>query len=198
MLMFNRWDTTEVQVQDPGLKAYINLAPVLVPQTFGRNIRKQFWKSKKPIVERLINKLMVTGHKGKKHFRTSGRNTGKVQLTTKVVKETFEVIETKTKTNPIQILIKAIENGAPAVGIASIEYGGVRYSKAVDMSPQRRIDLALRWLTQGAYHSSAASRGKKNIVQAWAEELMNAANNDPLSKSVKKKTELERQAQASR
>ena len=198
MLLFNKWDTTEVQVQDPGLKPYINLNPVLVPQTFGRTIGKQFWKSKKPIVERLINKLLVSGHKSKKHYRTSGRNTGKVQLTTKIVIEAFEIIEEKTKTNPIQIFVKAIENGAPAEGISSIEYGGVRYSKAVDMAPQRRVDLALRWMTQAAHHSAASTKGKKSTAQALADEIMNAANNDPNAACVKKKTELERQAQASR
>ena len=95
--------------------------------------------------------------------------------------------------------LKAIENGSPAEGIASIEYGGVRYSKAVDLSPQRRVDLALRWITQGAYHSATSSKGKKKITQTLSEEIMAAANNDiNASNAAKKKTELERQAQASR
>ena len=63
---FNRWDADAIQVQDPGLKRYISLTPIMVPKTGGRNVKTQFHRSKTSLVERLINKLMVPGHKGKR------------------------------------------------------------------------------------------------------------------------------------
>ena len=97
--LFNKWDTTEVVVKDLGLRDYINLSPMLVPYSAGRNIKKQFWKSKKSIIERLANKLMVVGHKGKKHWRTSGRNTGKITTQFKIIKNT----QFRSKVNFIHI-----------------------------------------------------------------------------------------------
>ena len=70
--LFNRWETEHIQVIDPGLKRYINLRPIIIPKTHGRNVGTQFWKSKYHIVERLINKMMIPGHKGKKHKISSG------------------------------------------------------------------------------------------------------------------------------
>ncbi len=197
--LFDKWDTSEVIVSDIGLRRYINLSPVLVPMTQGRDIAKQFWKSKKPIVERLINRLFVTGHRGKKHTRTSSVFTGKKQLSCNIVKEAFEIIETKTKKNPVQVFVKALENGAPSEGIATIEYGGVRYPKSMDVSPQRRIDLSLRWLTQNASAASASAKAKKTISQCLADEIMATADSDQAkSNTIKKSVELQRQAEASR
>lgn len=195
---FGRWDTKDIVVTDPGLKRYISLRPVLVPFTAGRFTDKQFWKSKKPIIERLINRVMVTGHKRKKHFRTSGVFSGKKHLAYKTVQETFEIIEKRTKKNPVEVFVKALEQGAPREGITTIEYGGVAYPKAVDMSPQKRIDLVLRWFTQGAYHSAASSHAKKTTASALADEIIATYNNDSKSNVISKKIEVERQAQASR
>ncbi len=197
--LFGEWDMSEVVVSDVGLRRYVNISPVLVPTTEGRDVAKQFWKSKKPIVERLVNRLFVSGHKGKKHWRSSSDFTGKKQLACNIVKRAFKTIEAKTKKNPVQVFVQAIENGAPCEGIATIEYGGVRYPKSVDISPQKRIDLALRWITQNAYAASAGSKAKKKINQALAEELMATADNDQAkSNTIKKRIELERQSEASR
>ena len=141
---------------------------------------------------------MVTGHRGKKHFRTSGYNTGKYARITKIVKDAFEIIEQKTKKNPVEVYIRAIENGSPREGVTTIEYGGVRYPKAVDLSPQRRIDLVLRWMCQGAFHSQAGRGKKANIAKALAEQIMLAATGDQKSNAVQKKFELERSSSASR
>jgi len=196
--IFDRWDTS-IEVHDMGLKAYINLSPVLVPYSAGRTVKKQFHKSKKNIVERLMAKLFVAGHKGKKHWRTSHHNTGKITTVHKIVEKAFEIIEQKTKKNPIEVLVRAIEAGSPKEGTATIEYGGMRYPKAVDLAPQRRIDLALRWITQGAYAASAAAGTKKRIWETLADEIIATANKDAAkSNCIKKKTELERQAAASR
>lgn len=194
--LFNRWPL-DVIVNDAGLKNYINLTPVLVPWSAGRNIKKQFWKSKKNIVERLMLKLMVTGHKGKKHYWTSGVQGGKISTQYNIVKKTFELIENRTKKNPVEVLVRALEIGAPREGVATIEYGGVRYPKAADLAPQRRLDLALRWMTQGAFVGSR--KHKKHIWESLADEIVATANNDQQkSTCLTKKQDLERQAAASR
>ncbi|MCW1300940.1 MAG: 30S ribosomal protein S7 [Candidatus Nanoarchaeia archaeon] len=196
MKLFDRWECNGIKVNDPGLAPYINLDPKLLPRSHGRLAKKRFGKSKVHIVERLINKLLVSGHKGKKHWRTSGRNVGKFYLGYRIVKKAFELIEKKTSMNPVEVLVRAIENSAPREETTTIEYGGVRYPKAVDCSPQRRIDLALRWIAQGAYNAAVTS--KKKISEALADELILASKNDLKSFSVSKKIEVERQALASR
>ncbi len=194
--IFNRWPM-DVAVNDLGLKNYININPLIVPWSAGRNIKKQFWKSKKSIVERLMLKLMVAGHKGKKHFRTSNVNTGKLATQYSTIKKTFELIEQRTKKNPIEVFVRALEVGSPREGIATIEYGGVRYPKSADMAPQRRVDLCLRWMTQTAFAQSA--KGKKHVWTALADEIMATANGDTTkSNCLTKKQDLERQSGASR
>ncbi|MEM2874126.1 MAG: 30S ribosomal protein S7 [Candidatus Nanoarchaeia archaeon] len=195
MKLFGRW-STNVEVRDIGLKPYINLTPVVVPYSAGRTIKKQFWKSKKSIVERLAAKLMVPGHKGKKHYWTSNVCTGKIATHYKLIIDTFDAIEKKTNKNPIEVLVRALEAGTPREGIATIEYGGVRYPKAADMAPQRRIDLALRWMVQGAF--VASRKYKKPMSAALADEIIATAANDAKANCIMKKTELERQAAASR
>ena len=193
--LFGRWSPI-VEVKDQGLKPYINLNPVLVPYTAGRTIKKQFWKSKKSIVERLAAKLMIAGHKGKKHYWTSNINTGKIATQYRLIIQTFDAIEKKTKKNPLEVLVRALEQGTPREGVATIEYGGVRYPKAADMAPQRRIDLALRWIVQSAFMSSR--KHKKMMFDALADEIIATAAGDAKSSCITKKTELERQAAASR
>lgn len=193
---FNRWTSEGASVDDPGIKPYITIKPVLVPKTGGRNSKQKFHKSKYTIVERLLNKLMVTGHKGKKHKITSYKHTGKGTNAYKIVFNTFKIIEEKTKENPIKILVKAIENSAPRDEITSIEYGGARYPQSVECAPQRRIDLALRMMTQGAYQKSFNKKTK--IEMALANEIIKAYNSDKESVAISKKLELERQADSSR
>jgi len=194
--VFGEWETDGIKVYDPGLAPYINLDPKLLPRSHGRLAKKRFGKSKVHIVERLINKVLVSGHKGKKHWRTSGRNVGKYHKAYNLVKKAFKLIEQRTKKNPVEVLVRAIENSAPREETTTIEYGGVRYPKAVDCSPQRRVDLALRWLAQGAYQSSSSS--KRRIHEALAEEIILASKNDSKSFAISKKIEVERQALASR
>ena len=145
--LFGRWDF-DVEVVDQGLQRYINLEPVLVPHTGGKHSKKRFWKAEKvSIVERLINKVMRSSVGSKKfsgkYLRGAGA-TGKKSLATKIVERAFELVEKRTGKNPIQVLIDAIQNGAPREETTSIIYGGVQYHQAVDISPMRRIDMALR------------------------------------------------------
>src|SRR3989338_6875199 len=117
--LFNKWDTN-IEVKDLGLKPYISLTPLFVPRTGGRNVKIRFHKSKNNIVERLMGKLMVPGHRGKKHKLTSGVCTGKSLTVYRIIKEALEIIEKQTKENPVKILVKAVENAAPREEITSI------------------------------------------------------------------------------
>jgi len=193
---FNRWSVEGIEVDDIGLKRYITLEPRIVPKTGARYAGNRFHKSKVFIIERLMNKLMVPGHKGKKHFKSSGRCTGKSQLAYDIVEETFKRIEARTKENPLKIFVKALSNAAPREEIITIEYGGARYPKAVECSPQRRIDIALRQMTQGSYQKSFNS--KKSIVETLTDEILNAYHLSPNSAAISKKHEVERQADSSR
>lgn len=193
---FNRWDTIGIEVQDLGLKPYITLEPKIVPKTGARYAKNRFYKSKVFIVERLINKIMVPGHRGKKHFRTSYHITGKSQTAYNIVEKVFELIEKQINQNPIKIFVKALENSAQREEIITIEYGGARYPKAVECTPQRRIDLALRNMTQGAYHK--AFNSKKSAEECLAEEIINAYRMSNASHAIAKKLEVERQADSSR
>ncbi len=195
MKIFNKWDTN-VEVVDPGLKRYINLKPIMVPKTGGRTSKVQFWKSKTPIVERLIRKVMVPGHRGKVHRVVSGHCTGKAFHAYKTVEDTFGIIEKKVGKNPVEVFIRALENAAPREEITTIEYGGARYPQAVECAPQRRIDIALRMMVQGAYAKSFKT--KRKIAETLAEEIILAYNLDNKSNAIAKKLELERQADASR
>jgi len=193
---FNKWDVKGIKVEDQGLINYITIEPKIVPKTGARYAGNRFHKSKIFIVERLINKLMIPGHKGKKHFKSSGRITGKANTVYKIVEKVFSLIEVKTKKNPIFVFVKGIENAAPREEIITIEYGGARYPKAVECAPQRRIDLALRYMVQGAYHKAF---GKKDaIAECLVSEIINAYNCSPGSNAITKKIEAERQADASR
>ncbi|MBI2137590.1 30S ribosomal protein S7, partial [Candidatus Woesearchaeota archaeon] len=158
MKTFGRWGTEGIKVNDAGLVDFIALRSVLVPRTGARYAKRRFYKSKIPVVERLINRLMVPGHKGKKHRITSYTVSGKAMQAYRIVEDAFKLIELKTKSNPIEVFVRAIENAAPREEIVSIEYGGARYPKAVDCSPERRIDVALRYMVQGAYGRSFNSK----------------------------------------
>ena len=193
---FNKWSSEGIVVEDQGLKSYITLEPRLVPKTGGRYAGNRFHKSKIFIVERLINKIMIPGLRGKRHHRTSYPMTGKAHTAYNIVEETFKIIESKTKENPIKVFVKALENVAQREEIVTIEYGGARYPKAVECSPQRRVDLALRHMTQGAYHRTFNT--KTSIVKSLADEIINAYRMSSASNAITKKLEIERQSDSSR
>jgi small subunit ribosomal protein S7 len=195
MMLFNKWDLKEVKVEDPGLVKYINLRPVIVPRTFGRN-RGDFSKNEMNIVERFMNKLMITGHTGKRHKLTSGRFCGNYQTISREMQKAFEIIEGKTKKNPVQVMVKALENAALYEEIAAYQLGGIIARKAVITSPQRRIDVALRLITQGIYRS--AFRSKKTLGEAIADELLAISNNDARALAVRERNRLEKEAEGAR
>src|SRR3989338_432729 len=193
---FNKWDIVGIKVDDPGLQNYISLQPRIVPKTGARYAKNRFHKSKIFIVERLINKVMIPGHKGKKHFKTSGHTTGKANRAYEIVEDAFKIIEGQIKENQIKIFVKALENAAQREEIITIEYGGARYPKAVECSPQRRVDQALKHMVHGAYHRTFNT--KKSIVSSLADEIINAYRLSNTSNAIAKKLEIERQSDASR
>ena len=196
VLVFNRWSVEGIKVEDAGLQRYVTLDPRFVPKTGARYAGKKFHKSKTFVVERLINKVMIPGHKAKKHFRSSGHNTGKGTLSYGIVMNAFRIIEERLKENPVKVFVKALQNAAPREEIVTIEYGGARYPKAVDCAPQRRVDIAIRYFVQGAYDKSFNK--KKAVEEALAEEIIAAYQSDAKSLAISKKGELERQADSSR
>lgn len=193
LLLFNKWDFEEVEVKDPGLKNVISLKPLIVPTSMGRHEHRRFKKTEVNIVERLVNKLM---HFGKKGWKNTGRMGGKKHKAINIVKTAFEIVHLKTGENPIQVLVRAIENAAPNEDTTRIVYGGVVYHLAVNISPVRRVDLALRFITEGARESAFSS--PKGIEEALADELILASRGDQNSYAIRKKNEQERIALASR
>lgn len=181
--LFDKWDLDEVEVQDLSLKRYICLDEIIVPHTSGRHVKRQFAKSKVSIVERLMNKIMRTE-----------RNSGKKNKAYNVVKEALEIINKRTKKNPVQVLVSAVENTSPCEETTRIKYGGVGYQVAVDISPQRRVDLSLGFLTRGTLQS--AFKNKRSVAECLANELIFASEEDTRSFALQKKEEKERVAKA--
>jgi small subunit ribosomal protein S7 len=195
--LFNKWEIEGIIVSDPGLKNYINLKPVIIPKTFGRTAKKQFRRSQMNIIERLVNHLYVSGHRGKKHIITSGRNVGKTFKIWKIIEESLKILEEKTKKNPVEVFVKALENAALREEITSFQVGGIIVRKAVITAPQRRIDLALRLMVQGSFQK--ATNNPKRMADTLADEIYAAYNYDPQnSHAIREKERIEREAAGAR
>lgn len=183
--IFGKYDTSDVVIEDLGLRRYINLDPVTVLHTGARHANRHFGKVKVNIVERLINDTMRTEHYNGKKLKAY-----------KVVSKAFDIIHKKTKQNPVQILIKAIENSAPMEEITRLRFGGISVPKAVDISPSRRLDIALRNICKGAV--SATHKNRKSMGECLANEIIMASRGDINSFAVAKKEEIERVAASAR
>lgn len=196
LLTFGRWDASEVEVGDDGIVRYINLENILAPRSKGRHTERQFYKADVPIVERLLNRMYVAGHRGQKHYITSGQNTGSSSKLWNTIESAFEIIEEETGENPIQVLVDAIENSSPTEEVVTYQRGGARARKAVLVAPQRRVDLALRIIAQGAYEKRLANGDKADEV--LANELILAADGNDDARSVREKERREREAEGAR
>ena len=193
LLLFRKWDTSNIEVQDLGLKNAISLRKVIMPLTFGRSALKRFNKADVNIVERLANKIM---HFGKKYAKNTGRMGGKKAHSINVVKATLEIIHLKTGKNPVEVLVRAVEHSAPNEDTTRIVYGGTVYHVSVDVAPLRRVDMALRFIADSV--KEATFSNPKAIEEHLSEQIIAAADKSPNAPSIKKKHELERVAQASR
>ncbi len=193
LLLFRKWDISNIEIQDLGLKNAISLKKMILPMTFGRSALKKFNKTEVNIVERLVNKLM---HFGKKYAKNTGRMGGKKISSFNTMKAAFDIVHLKTGNNPVEVLVRAVEYSAPNEDTTRIVYGGTVYHVSVDVSPIRRVDLALRFIADGVREATFSN--PKAIEEHLAEHLIMASSNNPNAPSIKKKHELERIAQASR
>ncbi|KKM03589.1 hypothetical protein LCGC14_1772890 [marine sediment metagenome] len=193
LLLFRKWDLSDIEIKDRGLTHAISLKKIIMPLDFGRSALKRFNKAEVNIVERLVNKLM---HFGKKYAKNTGRMGGKKVQSINTVKTAFEIIHLKTGKNPVEVLVRAVENSAPNEDTTRIVYGGTVYHVSVDVAPIRRVDLALRFIADCVKESTFSN--PKPIEEHLSEQLIAAAENDSNAPSIKKKHELERIAQASR
>ena len=184
-LLFNKWDVAEVKVTDPSLIRYVTLTSLIIPHSCGKFSKQEFNKSNMMIVERLINRLMQTE-----------KNTGKKQLAIRIVRDAFEIINKKTKRNPVEVLVEAIGNSGPREETVRLKYGGINVPKSVDTAPMRRVDTAIGFLAEATLKGSSTS--KKSASAVLADELIAASKGDMKCYSVGKKEERERIAKSAR
>ncbi len=181
--LFGKWDVSEIEYRDPSTERYLSVTPVA--HTAGRHAGKQFQKSEVSVVERFINRLMQTEE-----------NTGKKQQTLNLVREAFDLVHERTEENPVQILVRAVENAAPREETVRLKYGGISVPKAVDVAPQRRVDQALKFIAEGVHNDSFKS--STSAEEAIANQLVRAADYDVSVYAIGQKEEKERVAAAAR
>eukprot|EP01120_Amphizonella_sp_Union-15-10_P007777 TRINITY_DN266_c0_g1_i2.p1 TRINITY_DN266_c0_g1~~TRINITY_DN266_c0_g1_i2.p1 ORF type:complete len:200 (+),score=35.19 TRINITY_DN266_c0_g1_i2:705-1304(+) len=188
--LFNRWTYDDVSVPDISLHDYIALKEKekyrqFLPHTASRYNVKQFRKATCPIVERLVNSMMMYG-----------RNSGKKLKAVRIVKHAFEIIHLLTGHNPIQVLVEAIVNAGPREDSTRVGSAGTVRRQAVDVSPLRRVNQAIYLICLGA--REAAFRNIKSIAECLADEIFNASKGSSNSYAIKKKDEVERVAKTNR
>jgi small subunit ribosomal protein S7 len=163
---------SDLQVNDPGLVKYINCTRTTLNS--GRNHRSRIRRLSINIVERFLCSLMRTQRCNGKKAKMYG-----------AITKSFESIKKQTKKNPVQILINAIENSAPFLEQARLRSsGGYR---AVEVSPSRRLSIAIRNLCLGIFRDGT----KKSLPDRIAAELMLASSGSIQSFAVAKKVERE-------
>ena len=128
------------------------------------------------LVTRLINNIMYDGKKG---------------VAQKIVYEAFEIVEEKTGKNALEVFEQAMENVMPSLEVKARRVGGANYQVPIEVRPERRQTLALRWITM-----YSRKRGEKTMEDRLANELMDAANNT--GASVKKKEDMHKMAEANK
>jgi small subunit ribosomal protein S7 len=129
-----------------------------------------------PLVQSFINRIM---HMGKK------------SVATRIVYRTFDIIEARAKRDALEVFEQAVKNTSPVLEVKPRRVGGATYQVPVEVLPDRRIALALRWIL-----TAARARPGKSMVEKLAAELMDAANNT--GAAIKKREETHRMAEANR
>merc|ERR1712183_925127 len=153
--LFNRWSCEDVHVQDMSLQDYIAVKDKFarfLPHSAARFASKRFRKAQCPIVERLVNSMMM-----------HGRNNGEKLMTVRIVKHAFEIIHLLTDKNPLQVLIDAIINSGPREDSTRIGRAGTVRRQSVDVAPLRRVNQAIWLLCHGA--REASFRNIKTIAE---------------------------------
>lgn len=128
------------------------------------------------LVSRMINKLMLHGKKG---------------LAQTIFYSAMDEIQAKTNKDPLEVFEAAVKNVMPVLEVRPRRVGGSTYQVPVEVRPERRVALALRWIV-----GYARQRGERTMVERLAAELMEAANNT--GGSVKKKEDTHKMAESNR
>ena len=128
------------------------------------------------VVTKLINNIMLDGKKG---------------IAEKIVYGAFEQIESKTGKPAVEVFQEAMNNVMPVLECKAKRVGGATYQVPLEVKPERRQALALRWITM-----FSRKRGEKTMVDRLAAELMDAANNT--GASVKRKEDMHKMAEANK
>jgi small subunit ribosomal protein S7 len=124
-------------------------------------------------------------------FMNSIMYDGKKSTAETIVYGAFDVIQAKTKQDPLPMFKQALENVAPAIEVRSRRVGGATYQVPVEVRNERRQALAIRWII-----TAARDRNDKTMVDRLSSELMDAANNR--GNAVKKREDTHRMAEANR
>ncbi len=128
------------------------------------------------IVTRLINNIMLDGKKG---------------VAQKIVYEAFEIIGEKTGKNPLDVFVEAMENVMPVLEVKARRVGGATYQVPIDVRPERRQTLGLRWITL-----YARQRSERTMKERLANEILDALNST--GGSVKRRDEMHKMAEANK
>jgi small subunit ribosomal protein S7 len=116
---------------------------------------------------------------------------GKKSVARSIVYDAMDIIEERTKRNPLQTFEQALKNATPMIEVKPRRVGGATYQIPVEVPPERRTALALRWLL-----GSARSRSGKSMADKLASELLDAANN--IGATIKKREDTHRMAEANK
>ena len=124
-------------------------------------------------------------------FMNSVMYDGKKSTAERIVYGAFDIIEGRSRQNPLEVFKQALENVAPAIEVRSRRVGGATYQVPVEVRMERRQALAIRWLIE-----SARRRGENTMEERLSSELMDAANNR--GTAVKKREDTHRMAEANK
>ena len=124
-------------------------------------------------------------------FINSLMHCGKKSVAERILYQAFDIIAERTHEDPLKIFKRAVDNSKPSVEVKSRRVGGSTYQVPVEVRPERRTSLGIRWLI-----SYARSRGEKTFSNKLAGELLDAANNR--GAAIKKKDDTHRMAEANK
>ncbi|MGC8538629.1 MAG: 30S ribosomal protein S7, partial [Candidatus Micrarchaeia archaeon] len=197
--LFGKYALDGIVITDQSLAKYMTSPNKEYPNIFGRRKYNSYYTTHISIIERFVNKLMRggTGRKiGGTVIRTEGRLQGKKIKVMHIVEDAFDIIYERTKQNPLQVFVSAIEHSVPIEDTTRVRYGGITYNVAVDISSTRRINVTLKNLALAAI--TKAFQNKKKLSDSIADEIILAASGSPESYAIKKKAEMTRMARSAR
>ena len=128
------------------------------------------------VVTKLINNIMLDGKKGTAQT---------------IVYKAFEIVKNETGEDALEVFYKALNNIMPVLEVKSRRIGGANYQVPIEVRPERRQTLGLRWLT-----TYSRNRGERTMIDRLAREIIDASNN--AGASVKKREDVHKMAEANK